>query len=110
MAAQILDGKVLSNQIKEEIRLEVDKIAKQGGKIPHLAAILVGDNPASQSYVRSKVRSCEKCGFRSTIIKEPIDISQDELLFIIQKLNEDKDIDGFIVQLPLPEHIDEEVV
>lgn len=104
---KIIDGKALSQTIKEEIREEVDLIRRQGGNIPHLAAVLIGDNPASRSYVRNKVRSCEFAGFESTLIQKDANISEDELLEIIKELNENEDVDGFIVQLPLPQHIDE---
>jgi methylenetetrahydrofolate dehydrogenase (NADP+)/methenyltetrahydrofolate cyclohydrolase len=104
---KIIDGKALSQTIKEEIKVEVDQIRQSGGNIPHLAAVLVGDNPASRSYVRNKVRSCEFAGFESTLIQKDSSISEEELLEIIQELNENEDVDGFIVQLPLPEHIDE---
>jgi len=103
----ILDGKQLSQQIKEEIAVEVSQIKAAGGKAPHLAAVLVGENPASQVYVRNKVRSCEQVGFKSTLIRESAEISEAALLAIIEGLNQNDDIDGFIVQLPLPEHIDE---
>lgn len=104
---KIIDGKQLSQTIKEEIREEVDAIRAKGGNIPHLAAVLVGDNPASRSYVRNKVKSCEFSGFESTLIQKDASISEEELLEIIQELNENEDVDGFIVQLPLPDHIDE---
>lgn len=104
---KIIDGKQLSQTIKEEIKVEVDQIRAVGGNIPHLAAVLVGDNPASRSYVRNKVRSCEFAGFESTLIQKDASIGEDELLEIIQELNENEDVDGFIVQLPLPDHIDE---
>lgn len=104
---EILDGKALSNQIKEEIATTVKSIKAQGGNIPHLAAVLVGNNPASESYVRSKVRSCDQVGFESTLIRKDDSISEEELLEIIQELNDNDDVDGFIVQLPLPKHIDE---
>lgn len=107
---QVLDGKALSEQIKEELKKEVDGIRVAGGKIPHLAAVLVGENPASQVYVRNKVRSCEQVGFRSTLIRRPSEVSQQEILDIVRQLNEDPDVDGFIVQLPLPDHIDEDAV
>jgi methylenetetrahydrofolate dehydrogenase (NADP+)/methenyltetrahydrofolate cyclohydrolase len=107
---ELIDGKQLAATIKEELAAEVEKIKKAGGKIPHLAAVLVGDNPASQSYVRSKVRSCEKVGFGSTLVKKDADITEEELLGIVEDLNNDPDIDGFIVQLPLPDHIDAEKV
>ncbi|PHN07590.1 bifunctional methylenetetrahydrofolate dehydrogenase/methenyltetrahydrofolate cyclohydrolase FolD [Flavilitoribacter nigricans] len=103
----ILDGKILAAKIREELAAAVEEIKAEGGKIPHLAAVLVGEDPASQVYVRNKVRSCEKIGFKSTLIRRPADVSEDELLGIVEELNQDEDIDGFIVQLPLPEHIDE---
>jgi methylenetetrahydrofolate dehydrogenase (NADP+) / methenyltetrahydrofolate cyclohydrolase len=105
---QILDGKLLSENIKAEIAAEVDLIKQRGGKIPHLAAVMVGENPASQAYVGSKIRSCEQVGFKSTLIRRPVEATEAELLDIVRQLNEDPDIDGFIVQLPLPKHIDEE--
>jgi methylenetetrahydrofolate dehydrogenase (NADP+)/methenyltetrahydrofolate cyclohydrolase len=107
---KIIDGKQLSQTIKEEIKVEVDKIREAGGNIPHLAAVLVGDDPASRSYVRNKVRSCEFAGFESTLIRKDASISEEELLEIIEELNENEDVDGFIVQLPLPKHIDESKV
>lgn len=107
---EIIDGKKLAEEIKEELAEEVALIKQQGGKIPHLAAVLVGDDPASQVYVRNKVRSCEEAGFRSTLIRQDADISQAELLKIVEDLNGNPDIDGFIVQLPLPRHLDEEQV
>nr|WP_020537662.1 bifunctional methylenetetrahydrofolate dehydrogenase/methenyltetrahydrofolate cyclohydrolase FolD [Lewinella cohaerens] len=107
---QILDGKLLARQVKDELAKETAAQIAAGGKVPHLAAVLVGDNPASQVYVRNKVRSCEQIGFHSTLIKKPVDISQEELLHIIHELNNDDGIDGFIVQLPLPAHLDEEKV
>lgn len=104
----ILDGKLLSENIKSELAAEVDIIRSRGGKIPHLAAILVGENPASQVYVQSKIRSCEQAGFKSTLIQKDAETTEAELLEIVKQLNEDPDVDGFIVQLPLPKHIDEE--
>lgn len=104
---KILDGKKLSEEIKLEIAAEVASIKAAGGKIPHLAAVLIGNNPASESYVRSKVRSCDQVGFESTLIRKDDSISEEELLEIIDELNESDDVDGFIVQLPLPPHIDE---
>ena len=106
----LIDGKQLSLTIKEEISEAVEKIKEEGGKIPHLAAVLIGENAASETYVRNKVRSCEAVGFKSTLVRRASDISQAELISIINDLNEDKDIDGFIVQLPLPSHIDEQEV
>ncbi|MCB0688369.1 MAG: bifunctional 5,10-methylene-tetrahydrofolate dehydrogenase/5,10-methylene-tetrahydrofolate cyclohydrolase [Saprospiraceae bacterium] len=106
----ILDGKNLAHEIKQEIAAEVAQIKAMGGNVPHLAAVLVGDNPASQAYVRNKVNSCDECGFESTLIKKDDSISEEELLEIVNDLNENPDIDGFIVQLPLPKHIDESKV
>jgi methylenetetrahydrofolate dehydrogenase (NADP+)/methenyltetrahydrofolate cyclohydrolase len=107
---KIIDGKMISNLIKEEIKLEVEKIIKKGDRPPHLAAILVGNDGASLTYVGSKVRSCKQVGFDSTLVKLPAEISQKDLLNKIHELNNDDKIDGFIVQLPLPNHIDEEKV
>ncbi|MEZ4921085.1 MAG: bifunctional methylenetetrahydrofolate dehydrogenase/methenyltetrahydrofolate cyclohydrolase FolD [Saprospiraceae bacterium] len=105
---QLLDGKLLSANIRSEIAAEVDQIKQQGGKVPHLVAVLVGENPASQVYVNSKIRSCEEVGFKSTLIRRDESTTEVELLNIVKELNEDDDVDGFIVQLPLPKHIDEE--
>lgn len=107
---QILDGKKLSAEIKEEIRLEVEKIKREGGKIPHLAAILVGSDGASETYVASKVKACGHVGFKSTLIRKPASVSEKELLKTVDDLNNDDDIDGFIVQMPLPGQIDESKV
>lgn len=104
---KIIDGRSLSKEIKSEIKLDVDKFVQSGGKVPHLAAVLIGDDPASQAYVRNKIRSCEEAGFESTLIRKNSSISEEELLDIVGQLNENEDIDGFIVQLPLPDHIDE---
>ncbi len=103
---KLIDGKALSETIKSEIAEEVKKLKDRDKKIPHLAAVLVGNDPASQSYVRSKVKSCEMVGFESTLINKDDSITQEELMEIISDLNNDEDIDGFIVQLPLPKHID----
>jgi len=106
----LLDGKALSAQIKLEIQEEVT-VLKQGGKRPpHLAAVLVGDDPASHTYVGGKVKSCEFVGYRSTLIQHDASLSQDALMKIIDELNQDPEIDGFIVQLPLPKHIDANAV
>lgn len=107
---KILDGKKTSQEIQKEIALEVEQIKKNGGKVPHLAAILVGNNGASMTYVNNKVTACERVGFNSTLVTLPEDTSQEELLTEIQKLNQNPDIDGFIVQLPLPKHINEQKV
>jgi methylenetetrahydrofolate dehydrogenase (NADP+)/methenyltetrahydrofolate cyclohydrolase len=107
---QLIDGKGLSTQIKEEIKIDVDALIAAGKKRPHLAAVLIGDDPASRAYVRGKVRSCEQVGFESTLIERGADISEAELLQIVDDLNNNPEIDGFIVQLPLPNHIDESKV
>ena len=107
---KIIDGKHLANTIKEEIAQEVKALVDAGGKVPHLAAVLIGEDPASAVYVRNKVRSCEKVGFKSSLIRKDGNITQKELLDIVHQLNNDDDIDGFIVQLPLPKHLDEDEV
>ncbi len=104
---KIIDGKKISKIIKQEIKNEVDKIIKNGGRVPHLAAVLVGSDGASLTYVGSKVRSCKEVGFESTLIKLTEAINEESLLAKIEELNKDDKIDGFIVQLPLPKHIDE---
>ena len=107
---KILDGKLISNQIKDELTQKVAQIKADGKRPPHLAAVLVGNDGASLTYVGSKVRSCEKIGFESTLIRLEETISEEELLDQIEKLNNDETLDGFIVQLPLPKHIDEEKI
>lgn len=102
-----LDGKETSNKIKDRLAAEVEEIKAAGGKIPHLAAILVGDDGASQTYVNAKVKACERCGFKSSLLRFDADISEADLLNEIHKLNNNPDVDGFIVQLPLPKHIEE---
>ncbi len=104
---QIIDGNKLAADIKAELRQKVDAITAQGKRPPHLAAVLIGDHPASRSYVTNKVKSCSEAGFNSTLIQRPAEISQKLLMDIIRDLNDDPEIDGFIVQLPLPEQIDE---
>jgi methylenetetrahydrofolate dehydrogenase (NADP+)/methenyltetrahydrofolate cyclohydrolase len=106
----ILDGKKISNDIKEEIKVEVQKMKDNGEKVPHLAAVLVGDDGASLTYVGSKVRSCERIGFESTLVKMSNTTTEVELLKKIKELNEDDNIDGYIIQLPLPPQIDEQKV
>jgi methylenetetrahydrofolate dehydrogenase (NADP+)/methenyltetrahydrofolate cyclohydrolase len=106
----ILDGKTTSNQIKEELSVRVKEIKEAGKRPPHLAAVLVGNDGASLTYVGSKVRSCERIGYDSTLVALEDSTSQEALLETIAKLNNDPLLDGFIVQLPLPKHIDEEVV
>lgn len=107
---QLLDGKKTSNDIKNEIAAEVQSIKAAGGKVPHLAAVLVGNNGASLTYVGSKVKSCQEIGFDSTLVALPETITEDELLAKIKELNEDDNLDGYIVQLPLPKHIDEQKI
>ena len=108
--AQILDGLKVSQDIKKEIKEEVDCIIAKGEKAPHLAAILVGENGASKAYVNSKVKDCKEVGFTSTLVKFSESITEEELLAKIQELNESPEIDGFIVQLPLPKHMNQEKV
>jgi len=107
---QLLDGKGLSDLIKNEIAQEVAKIKADGGKIPHLAAILVGHDGASETYVASKEKACTQVGFKSTILRFEDTITEKELLNEVHKLNENSDIDGFIVQLPLPKHISDQKI
>ena len=106
----LLDGKKTSSDIKDEIRLEVLQLKKEGKKIPHLAAIIVGNNGASRTYVGAKVKACNRVGFLSTLVELPEETSEAALLSKITELNTNKDIDGFIVQLPLPKHIDEQKI
>ncbi len=108
--ATIIDGKLVSSQIQEEIAAEVKNIKANGGKVPHLAAILVGNDGASETYVGAKVKACEKIGFKSTLVRLAENTTDQELIYIIEGLNADADIDGYIVQLPLPKHIDEQKV
>lgn len=107
---ELIDGKAIAATIKKEIAAEVEKIVAQGGKRPHLAAILVGHDGGSETYVANKVRACEECGFKSTLIRYEEDITEEQLLAKVDELNNDIDIDGFIVQLPLPKHIDEQKI
>ena len=106
----IIDGKATAAAIKAEIKQEVDKIVAQGGKRPHLAAVLVGHDGGSETYVKNKVLACEACGFKSTLLRFEDSITEAELLQTVERLNADADIDGFIVQLPLPHHISEQRV
>lgn len=106
----LIDGKAVSEQIKQEIAAEVAEIVARGGKRPHLAAILVGHDGGSETYVAAKVKACEVCGFKSSLIRYEADVTEDELLAKVKELNEDSDVDGFIVQLPLPKHISEQKV
>ena len=106
----LLDGKKTSNDIKDEIALEVQEITSSGGKTPHLAAILVGNNGASETYVNAKVKACERVGFDSTLVRLSEDVTEDKLIEEIIKINKNISIDGLIVQLPLPNHIDEKKI
>ena len=106
----IIDGKETAMEIKQEIAKEVKRMMAAGEKQPHLAAILVGHDGGSETYVANKVKACDECGFKSTLIRFEDDITEDELLQAIDKLNHNDDVDGFIVQLPLPRHIDEQKV
>ena len=107
---QLIDGKAVAAQIKREIATEVNEILANGGKRPHLAAILVGHDGGSETYVAAKVKACEECGFTSTLIRYEADVTEEELLAKVEELNKDTDVDGFIVQLPLPRHINEQKV
>ena len=107
---QLIDGKATSIEIKKEIAKEIEQIKASGGKTPHLAAILVGHDGGSETYVANKVKSCEEVGFESTLVRFENDVTEKELLESVERLNNDPDIDGFIVQLPLPKHISEDKV
>ena len=107
---QIIDGKATAEAIKAEIAEEVRQIVSNGGRAPHLAAILVGHDGGSETYVKNKVLACERCGFESTLIRFEEDVTEEELLQCVDKFNKDESVDGFIVQLPLPKHIDEQKV
>jgi methylenetetrahydrofolate dehydrogenase (NADP+)/methenyltetrahydrofolate cyclohydrolase len=110
MGYQLLDGKATAKSIKEELALKVEEIKADGGKVPHLAAVLVGEDGASKTYVNAKVKACEAIGFGSTLIHLPEETSEEEVLATVGRLNEDANIDGFIVQVPLPKQIDEQKV
>jgi methylenetetrahydrofolate dehydrogenase (NADP+)/methenyltetrahydrofolate cyclohydrolase len=110
MSYKTLDGRATSLKVQEEIASQVEAGINSGKKRPHLAAVLVGDDPASKAYVGHKVKACKSVGFESTIVEKGSDISEEELLAIVDNLNNDNDIDGFIVQLPLPSHIDSQKV
>ena len=107
---ELIDGKKISSDIKKEIAAEVADMIAAGKKQPHLAAVLVGHDGGSETYVAAKVKACEECGFKSTLIRFEDDVTEEELLATVDKLNNDADIDGFIVQLPLPKHISEQKV
>jgi methylenetetrahydrofolate dehydrogenase (NADP+)/methenyltetrahydrofolate cyclohydrolase len=106
----LLDGKLISEQIKKEIAEEVQQMIVAGKKRPHLAVIIVGHDGGSESYVAGKIKDCEICGFKSTLIRFEDDVTEKSLLEEVQHLNEDADVDGFIVQLPLPKHISEQKI
>ena len=107
---EIIDGKAVAAQIKKEIAEEVAKIKANGGKTPHLVAVLVGHDGGSETYVASKVKACEEVGFKSSLLRYESDVTEEELLDCVKRLNEDEDVDGFIVQLPLPKHISEDKI
>ncbi len=107
---ELIDGKKVSGDIKREIAAEVAEMVAAGKKRPHLAAVLVGHDGGSETYVAAKVKACEECGFKSTLIRFEADVTEAELLDTVKKLNDDEDVDGFIVQLPLPKHISEQKV
>lgn len=110
MDYKLIDGKTTATAIKKEIAEEVRKIVEAGGKQPHLAAVLVGHDGGSETYVKNKVLACEACGFKSSLIRFESDVTEEELLACVDKLNNDDDVDGFIMQLPLPAHIDEQKI
>jgi methylenetetrahydrofolate dehydrogenase (NADP+)/methenyltetrahydrofolate cyclohydrolase len=107
---QLLDGKIVSQAVKNRLKSQTEERIQQGKKVPHLAAILIGSNGASETYVGSKVKSCAEIGFKSTLIRLEATVTEQELLFKLNELNEDFDIDGILVQLPLPQHISEQKV
>ena len=107
---QLIDGKAVASAVKQEIAQEVEKMVAEGKKRPHLAAILVGHDGGSESYVAGKVKDCEECGFKSTLIRFEDDVNEETILAEVEKLNNDADVDGFIVQLPLPKHISEQKI
>jgi methylenetetrahydrofolate dehydrogenase (NADP+)/methenyltetrahydrofolate cyclohydrolase len=107
---ELLDGKLVSQQVRDDLKLKVDQRKAEGKKIPHLAAILIGNNGASETYVASKVKSCSEIGFKSTLIRLESTVSEEQLLFHINEMNEDFDVDGILVQLPLPPQISEQKI
>jgi methylenetetrahydrofolate dehydrogenase (NADP+) / methenyltetrahydrofolate cyclohydrolase len=107
---QLLDGRLVSQQVRDDLKMKISQRIKDGKKIPHLAAILVGNNGASETYVSSKVKSCAEIGYTSTLIRLDSTITEEELLFRINELNDDFDVDGILVQLPLPAHIPEQKI
>jgi methylenetetrahydrofolate dehydrogenase (NADP+)/methenyltetrahydrofolate cyclohydrolase len=107
---ELIDGKAVAAQIKKEIAAEVEEMKAAGAKVPHLAAVLVGHDGGSETYVANKVRTCEELGFKSTLVRYEDNVSEEELLACVDRLNKDDDVDGFIVQLPLPKHISEDKI
>lgn len=107
---ELIDGKKIAAQIKQELADEVSRLKATGAKVPHLAAVLVGNDPASETYVASKVKACQEVGFKSSELRYSDDITEEHLLEVVNKLNQDPDVDGYIVQLPLPAHISEQKV
>jgi methylenetetrahydrofolate dehydrogenase (NADP+)/methenyltetrahydrofolate cyclohydrolase len=107
---QILDGQLVSQAIKDELKMKVAQLIAEGGKVPHLAAVLVGNNGASETYVGAKVKACGEIGYKSTLVRLEEDISENKLLGVIEELNNNMDVDGILVQLPLPKHISDEKV
>jgi len=107
---KLLDGKIVSQAVKDQLKAKTEARIAEGKKVPHLAAILIGNNGASETYVASKVKSCAEIGFKSTLLRLEESISEDELLFKLNELNDDADVDGILVQLPLPKHISEQKV
>src|ERR1700761_3008033 len=107
---ELLDGKLAAQAIKDELTLQVAEIKAVGKKIPHLAAVLVGNNGASETYVGAKVRSCSEIGYKSTLVRLESSVPENKLLQVIEDLNHDPDVDGILVQLPLPSHISDEKV
>lgn len=110
MSFELIDGKATAAAIKQQIADEVKEIVARGGKQPHLAAVLVGHDGGSETYVKNKVIACEQCGFRSSLIRYEDDVTEEELLACVDRLNKDDEVDGFIIQLPLPKHIDEQKI
>ncbi|MDR0982768.1 MAG: bifunctional methylenetetrahydrofolate dehydrogenase/methenyltetrahydrofolate cyclohydrolase FolD [Culturomica sp.] len=106
----LIDGKKISAEVKQELAEKVLKIKENGGKVPHLVAVLVGNDPASETYVAAKVKACNEIGFKSTEMRYSADMTENELLEVVKSLNEDDDVDGYIVQLPLPKHISDEKI
>ncbi|MBS6595208.1 MAG: bifunctional 5,10-methylene-tetrahydrofolate dehydrogenase/5,10-methylene-tetrahydrofolate cyclohydrolase [Odoribacter splanchnicus] len=107
---ELIDGKKIATQVKQELADEVKRMKAAGAKTPHLVAVLVGNDPASETYVASKVKACQEVGFKSTEMRYSADITEEQLLAVVDKLNQDADVDGYIVQLPLPRHISEHKV